>query len=203
MSEALHHPYPVPPPSRGRGRRNAVVGRQHVPILASEAFRAVIGRGSAGAKRCDRGYSGAALGRPRGDLPECRGCNVIATGLVVPPAAFGAGFRRSGPPAARLDESSAALRRASVRALASPHSLDRLPRNLRRASSRRRCERSNAASTGPPSLPRVRRSSLPRPSCGRGWGESWGRLRGWGDSLAAASANDSTLPAIATARSVG
>jgi hypothetical protein len=109
-----------------------------------------------------------------------RGCNIIVSGPQVHPAAFRApGFRRSGPLAAALLERRAAPLREGrpCKVLPPMPGLDRLPRNLRRAvlATTLRTE-SNAALTGPPTLPRFRRSAAAS-LCRARLRAVWGRFR--------------------------
>ena len=101
--------------------------------------------GARAPKRCDLVMLEAAFRRPRAVVLPGRGCNIIVSGPQVPPGGFkGPGYRRSGPLAAALLDclSRAATEGRPCTMLPPMHSLDRRPRNLRRAfSSRRRCER--------------------------------------------------------------
>ncbi len=121
----------------------------------------------------------AAFRRPRTAAPGPRVRTRSSAGLVVPPGGI---LRRAivvpGPRAAALAQksASAAARRAAVRAVASGRTASGRP-GPGSEESVLTAARANGARTGSPgrrSLPRVRRSSLPRPSGGNGGRERRG-----------------------------
>ncbi len=145
------------------GWRNEL-SRANRPARRSASWLAQLKEGARAPKRCVRiRKRTSSISPPAPVLCQCRGCNVIVNGPSVPPGGFqGAGlssFRTSGGCAARTS-SRAAARRASVQGVATvarPRSTAPESETSYLATTLR--TESNAASTGPPTLPRFRRSA--------------------------------------------
>ena len=166
----------APAHSSARRRRTSAVSR------AGSAPRDVKERGSAGARRPPSDLQQpAAFRRPRAVLCQCRGCCHIVSEPLVPPCRVHRRAYVSGPRAtARLERRAAPLRDGRpCKPLPGLHSLDPLPRRLRRACSSQQTDDRIIRRLGQVTRPcPASDAQLLRPSVGQGCAQYGGGCGG-------------------------